>query len=234
MSSWGDTSITSNIFNDQLKWGTFVSPVTISAYKSDNITKVGESSYPFKDVPTSYWAADSIQKLYRDGIVSGKGNGQYDPTSNVSRAEFLTMLLRAKLGYSLFMPEFLKTFDDVPITGDSAWFAPYAAYAKNKMYVNGNVCTYNVLAICFRPNDNISRFEAAVMATNVFELTYFDLNNQPYWPDWNKYTYGYAPWIAYTHGIMNGYKNGYFGTNDPLKRDQAAVIVNNALKTNKP
>lgn len=238
VSSWNDTNITANIFSDQLKWETFVSPVTVAVYKSDNITKVGESSYPFKDVPKSYWAANAIQKLYRDGVVSGKGNGQYDPAAKVTRSEFLTMLLRAKLGYALFMPGFLKPFDDVPLTGDGSWFAPYAEYAKNKAYVSGGTCSYNPIAVCFRPNDNISRFEASVMATNVFELTYYDVNTHPSWPDWNTFTHGYAPWIAFTHGIMSGYKagdkSGYFGTNDPLLRDQAAVIVNNALKATKP
>lgn len=242
VNSWSDTIITAKIFNTSFKWEHFTLPVTITVYKNNFIPgvvgeAVGSASYPFKDVPLGYWADEAVQNLYRDGIVTGNGSGQYDPTADVTRSEFLTMLLRAKLGYSLFMPPPIKPFDDVPLTGAGAWFAPYADYAKYKQpkpYVNGNTCADNILATCFRPNDKISRFEAAVMATNVFELTYYDMNNQPYWPDWNRYSYGYAPWIAFTHGIMNGYKNGNFGTNDPLTRDQAAVVVNKAMTAFKP
>ena len=234
VSTWNDTSITANIFNDQMKWESFNSPVTIAIYKSDNVTKVAELSYPFRDVPAAYWAAKAIHGLYKLGVVNGKGDGRYDTTSNVTRSEFLTMLLRAKLGHALTTQPASKPFDDVDITGPLSWFAPYADYAKSKQYVNGNVCVDNSNATCFRPNASISRFEASVMATNVFELTFYDTQLRPLWLDYNTAMHGYAPWIAFSHNIMNGYNTLYFGANDALTRDQAAVIVNAAMTTFKP
>lgn len=49
----------------------------------------------FGDVPTSFWAAAWIERLAAEGITSGCGNGNYCPSTPVSRAQMAVFLVRA-------------------------------------------------------------------------------------------------------------------------------------------
>jgi hypothetical protein len=53
--------------------------------------------YPatFSDVPATHWAATYIGYLVLTGIVSGRGNGKFDPNGNVTAAELAKMMLCA-------------------------------------------------------------------------------------------------------------------------------------------
>lgn len=53
---------------------------------------------PFTDVSKNHWAAGYIQFCSNQGIISGRGNGIFDPDANVTGLEMASMLLRA-LGY---------------------------------------------------------------------------------------------------------------------------------------
>ena len=48
----------------------------------------------FLDVPTDFWAAPWIEQLANEGITGGCGNGNYCPTSPVSRAEMAVFLVK--------------------------------------------------------------------------------------------------------------------------------------------
>jgi hypothetical protein len=50
-------------------------------------------SLPFTDIEQSY-AKEPINDLFQRGIVSGKGDGLYDPTAPITREEFVAMLGR--------------------------------------------------------------------------------------------------------------------------------------------
>ncbi len=49
---------------------------------------------PFSDVTTSHWAYKAVQFLNARGIVGGVGKNQYAPSRQITRAEFVTMLMR--------------------------------------------------------------------------------------------------------------------------------------------
>lgn len=63
----------------------------------------------FKDVTAKYdWAAEAIDSLYADGVVSGFEDGYFRPASNIRRCDFVVMLYK-KFGsegaYSTALPE---------------------------------------------------------------------------------------------------------------------------------
>ena len=49
---------------------------------------------PYKDVPTGKWYSAAIRTMYEKGIMTGKKPDVFDPTGNVTRAEFVTILYR--------------------------------------------------------------------------------------------------------------------------------------------
>ena len=55
----------------------------------------------FKDVPKGYWAYNAITEMADKGIVSGKGDGRFDPNGKVTNAEFVSMLMRMEYGQEL-------------------------------------------------------------------------------------------------------------------------------------
>lgn len=234
--TWTDTSISVNIFNNLLKWNNFFSPVLVTIYKSDG-TKVSEISYPFSDVSSSSGHGADIHELWRLGITNGRGDGTYGVSSDITRAELITLLVRSMVGdLPPLNASLINDFPDVPLTSG---LAQYIRYAKNMGYVTGNPCSaasgYSSSLMCFRPNDSITRYEASVMMTRVYGLTYYDSINKPTWEDYDPDRHGYAPWIAYSKEIMHGYDNvNRFGIDDKLTRGQTASIIVRAKSASKP
>ena len=78
----------------------------------------------FKDIK-GHWAADYINACAAEGLIEGKGNGRYDPDSEVKRSEVVTVINRitgAKAGTSC-------AYSDVD---PKAWyFGAVAAAAKS-------------------------------------------------------------------------------------------------------
>lgn len=48
----------------------------------------------FKDVPTNHWAAGSIERLAKLGIIAGDGQGNFRPDAPITRAEVVALLDR--------------------------------------------------------------------------------------------------------------------------------------------
>ena len=70
-----------------------------------------EGGAPFTDVPADHWAASAIRTAVSRGYVSGYPDGTFKPDRNVTRAEFMKMLVSA-----LGLPH---------SQGGSPWYQPY-------------------------------------------------------------------------------------------------------------
>lgn len=103
----------------------------------------------------------AIEVLASRGIITGKGNGRFDPNATMSRAEFAAIVVRA-LGLT---PKATNAFTDVPA---DAWYAPYV----------GTVHAYGIITGVgsgrFNPNGTITRQEAAVMVVRAAKLCGMD------------------------------------------------------------
>ena len=109
-----------------------------------------DAAMPFKDLSGVKWAWESIAYLKDKGVIEGNGNAEFLPDNNITRAEFVKMLVRA---FDI-TSEGEDAFDDV---SSSDWFYEFVKTAKNSGMINGNENNE------FMPNDFVTRQDAAVM-----------------------------------------------------------------------
>lgn len=168
----------------------------------------------FVDVK-GHWAVQYISDLYTKGVVSGKDPTHFDPEMNITRAEFIKMVLNS-LGMKIDESITTSTFKDVK---KGEWFVPYIALAHSKGIVGGYKDN------TFKPNGFVTRAEAVkiiLAASGVTITSPKDAN----FPDVVKGSW-YADYVNYAaeKGIVNGYANGKFGPNNKLTRAEAAKII---------
>jgi len=94
-----------------------------------------------------------------------------------------------------------------------------------------NIITAMWMYRTFDPNESITRAEAIKNLAHVFPdivLNDFDTNNVKSFPDVSSsdWFFPYVRWMS-SKKILDGYKGGYFGPNDPITREQMAKIVVN-------
>jgi hypothetical protein len=83
----------------------------------------------FHDVSASHWAGSFIESLYRAGVTSGCGGGNFCPTWIVNREQMSVFLLKAKYGSSYLPPGPVGIFADVPV---GHWAAPWIEQAARE------------------------------------------------------------------------------------------------------
>lgn len=170
---------------------------------------------PFDDL-SGHWARSEVENLYCRGVVSGKSYYYFMPDEEITRAEFLKIiLLNADEDMDDYDDE-NEPFDDVH---SSDWFEKYvvAGYELDLIDKEDE----------FRPHDTINRAEAVTMLVRLADVstssssTVFD--DVDTW-DW------YAKYVrsAYSYGIIEGYNDNTFRANNPLTRGEAAVMADNA------
>ena len=100
--------------------------------------------------------SDEIKELAKKGIITGKSESIFEPYSNMTRAEYATIIVRS---FNLVGGE--NVFSDVM---QSDWFYPYVVSAYANGIING------VSKTEFAPQKNITREEAALMCTRAAKL----------------------------------------------------------------
>lgn len=103
----------------------------------------------------------AIEALASRGIINGKTENTFEPSSTMTRAEFATIVVQA-LGLK---PAANDKFTDVLPTD---WYAPYVGTAGSYGIVNGTT------AATFNPDGTITRQEAAAMASRAAKLCGMD------------------------------------------------------------
>ncbi|WP_449602763.1 S-layer homology domain-containing protein [Paenibacillus sp. Marseille-Q9583] len=178
-----------------------------------------ENKVNFTDIASvQAWAGRQIQVVAAKGAIEGVGEGKFAPKSNVTRAEFAKMLIRA---LNLENNSAIQSFSDVSST---AWYAPYVAVAAEKGIITGRS------AAKFDPNATITRAEMATMisravksinpaaTTNVTAISQFS--------DAAKISASLRDGVAFAadHNLVIG-NAGKFNPNDTATRAEAAVII---------
>lgn len=186
--------------------------------KEPEETKEPEGQTPaagkFTDVPA--WAEKAVENLSNLGIVSGRGEGKFDPNGKVTRAEFAVMIARM---FSLDVADGESTFVDC--TKDD-WFAPHVNAAAKAGFISG------VGEGKFNPSATISRQDIctilgrALKVAATKDLSFADS------ADIAEYANEYVKAFAEL-GVVSGYENGTFAPKANASRAEAAAILNNVI-----
>ncbi len=184
-----------------------------------------ENKVEFNDTASvKSWAGRSIEVAAAKGIIAGRGEGVYDPSANVTRAEFAKMLVST---FSLFDNNAKEYFQDVK---DTDWYKPYVAAAVSKGIIAGRTTD------SFDPNAPITRQEMAVMVARTLKLTLNEVDVDDSDAALTGFTdagdigsvYKTSAALVVDQGIINGYA-GKFDPKGITTRAQAAVVIKSLI-----
>jgi VCBS repeat-containing protein len=116
------------------------------------------SPIEFADV-SSHWAKDAVNNMGSRMVVTGIGNGSYEPDRSITRAEFATIVVRA-LGLAQSTGE--SGFGDVSL---SDWFNGYVGTATAYGLITGYDST------SYHPNEPITREQAMTILARAMKKT---------------------------------------------------------------
>jgi hypothetical protein len=175
----------------------------------------------FIDVPSSYWAFSSIERLYNGGITGGCTTVplNYCPTTPVTRAQMAIFLLRGIHGNTYSPPAATGTkFTDVPLgTFGAAWIEQLAVEGITSGCGGGNYC----------PTQTVSRAQMAVFLVRAKHGSSFvPPTATGIFPDVPVGSFG-ANYIEQlvADAITSGCGGGNYCPNTMVKRDSMAVFL---------
>lgn len=172
---------------------------------------------PHEDLK-GHWAEPTVRKFIEKGYINGYPDGTFKPDNNITRAEFVTLTNKV----FAYVIEKEEQFKDVN-PGD--WFYKEIRKAVAQGYINGYEDS------TFRPNNSISREEAAVVITNIKGqkdsnidklLKYKDEKEVSTWARISVET-------VIEGGYMKGYEDNTFRPLNKMTRAEAVVILDRLI-----
>lgn len=189
-----------------MKIKTIINTVIIASVLSTGAVEAAA----YADVPYEHWAVSVIDEAANAGIMYGRENGVFGLGDTVKRSEFAAMLVRlTKWNKSISN---VSTFSDVK--ADEWYFADVNTLAEHNIFNEAE----------FRPNDNITRREMAIMlvkALGYSELAQSETNSVF---DDVSTDGGYIS-VAYTLGIINGKSESIFDPEGSALREEGAAMM---------
>lgn len=182
----------------------------------NNTTLPQDTTSVFADIDTGRWSYEAVKYLYAKKVVSGYADNLFCPENEITRAEFVSILVKA---FNFEGTETEESFTDVN-EGDWYYASVTAALGKKIVYGDGGA---------FRPNDKITRQEMAAMLYRAMVASDIKLkikrNAEPsdanHISDW-----AYAAVTQLVNmEVINGYEDNSFRPNDNATREQVAQVV---------
>lgn len=172
------------------------------------------ASAGYSDIPSGHWSEESVARATELGLFQGVGDGLFGQGQPITRAAFVTALVRL-FGWDEVSPS-TPAFTDVE---SHRWF--YAAVET--ALANGAV---TATSRTFRPTDNITREEMAVMLVRALGYASLAGTASGYSSPFTDMTTnrGYIT-IAYDLGIVGGVGDGRFAPDQTATREQAAAML---------
>lgn len=160
----------------------------------------------FNDV-AGHWAEAAINAAVTSDYVDGYEDGSFKPDQNVSRAEFIKLVVTAM---KLTVPQ-AKDGED--------WYTPYVTAAKEKNIHRAEDFTSGDL------NTQISRLEMSLIS---LRATREDMQQEGILMDNDSVMFN-----ATKTGLIQGLSRGELGPDKPTTRAQSVTIIERILKINK-
>ena len=175
----------------------------------------------FPDVKSfAPWAYQSIEALHGKGIVSGRGDGSFDPQSSITREEFTKLVVLM----SNIVPLYENSgFYDVD---ENEWYSPYVAAARKAGLITG------INDTTFGASQTISRQDMAVIIYRAIIGLGFSENDEEIWfSDADDISdYAKNPIAALTAAkIINGKGNNLFEPMSNTTRAESAHLIYAAM-----
>lgn len=219
-----DTNYVATIPTNAIKdySGTTLAKTCSISFTTGKFGKAG----PFTDIKDNYWAANEIFSLYNKGIVTGFPDATFRPRNQVRRAELAIMAAKA-LKLDTASADLPQQFSDVA--------ANHWAYKEIEALAKANVMVgFNGK---FRPDASITREELVQVIVNCLHYGQTSANSVPtdvlnQFTDLNKIPLWARNAVAeaVAAGIVKGVDSNKFGAGTNANREQAAVLVDKALK----
>ena len=171
-----------------------------------------------KDVDSGYWAKAEIQKVVDENIMTTDGSGLFNPEASISRAEFVTALLK------------VLNNQNCPVTTQNK----YSDIKSSDVYYNDILRSDNLGLVygypdgTFRPNQAMLRSECVSVISHITKDTFYDLKilndfkDRKSIPEWS--TTEYAKTLSYGIYVNNPDAN-MLEPNRALTRAESAVIL---------
>lgn len=216
-------------YNEKLgKWiyigGTVVDDGTIRV-EADQFAAFAVFAYEgptFSDVD-GHWAGAQIDRLIGMQVIQGYPDGSFKPDRTNTRAEFVTLLVRA-LGKEQSGSSELSSF------GDNDSIKPWAKQPVATAIAEGWIQGYGADGqTLFKPDQEISRLEMAVIVSRIIGASGqapAAFNDQDEIPTWGMDAVNQMVEL----GIMEGYPDGTFRPSQMVTRAEAAKIIQALLK----
>lgn len=196
---------------------------------------VPEEQNKFEDISSYEWAAGAIQNLYSKNIISGYSENTFGPENNISRIEFMCMLSRLLKYYDIqheekgmvyYYPDYAETHwskDDYDYL-----LRCYQIINPSDISSIGFDAITDVFGVgSINMNKPITRAEAVAL----MDVFLVDTNETYYFNDVNyDTTFRNSIIKAYFNGLINGYPDGSFKPDNPIRRAEAAVIFNRYIE----
>ena len=193
------------------------------ALDGDAVVGEAPASAAFSDVPAGHWAFEYVRQLADLKIVSGRGEGKFDPDGAMTRADFVTILGRMHDVDTSKYPS--SGFSDV---ANGQYYTPYVQWASD----NGIVSGYGDGK--FGPSDRIQRSQMALIVVRYARFAGIPLSDggsgdkfadDAVIPSWAKN----EVYTARNSGLINGVGGNAFAPSDGASRAQVCAIISRLL-----
>lgn len=191
---------------------------------SADTNKDGHPVAPFVDVTEDFaWAKEEISLLREYGILTGDGDGRFRPGANISREEFLAILMRV---FDIEPKGGNAKFTDVK---DGAWYADVVATAAELGIVKGFPDGR------FGVGENVLRADMAVMIVRTMEIMGVEIATEEKGYIFTDYAdipdYAYNAVVELQQaGLVQGDEYRNYKPLDRLSRAESAVALGSIFK----
>ena len=191
---------------------------SISVGDSVQSTPSTENQEKFSDLPESHWASEAVSYLAGKNIISGRDNGTFDPQANITRAEFLKIVVNA---LNIPSADYNGQFADV---SKDAWYASYVSSAHLKGIITGDGGYFN-------PNSPVTRQDMAVILYRAISDKSASQMRDVFHDSDDISNYAKeAIFYMYENGIINGRGDGMFVPKGTATRAEAAQMIYKFIK----
>lgn len=194
--------------------------------KERTFNPIVDSTKLFKDVKSTAWFKDAVDYAVTHKIFQGTAPNTFDPNSQLTRAQFVTVLANIS-GVNVSDNSVSSGFKDVPA---GKWFTGAVTWAAKNGIVNG------VGEGKFAPNAKVTREQMCLMLVNYTEnyrkTGLKIVKDAPTFADDAKIA-GWAKAAVYKcarAGMVNGVGNNKFDPKSSATRAQGATIFTNFHK----